>query len=210
MFQGWRIRLREAETALDQGRLEEAGRMLAEGDLQKFLPGRLLSGKVAQRLAERARQRMLQGDFAAGWRDLQHSRQVGGESQDFLVARQELTELVLGEAEGHLRAGDAARALGVLAELDRDEPQCESWRLLRDVCRHVESARNLCRRGKFLEADAQLQAAAALRPDLPVLSARRAEYRQLHDRSRDIYQRLHQALAAASWSEALAAADRLL
>jgi hypothetical protein len=169
-----------------------------------------LSDKVASRLAERARQQMLRGNFSAGWRDLEHARLVAGDSREVLTTRQELLELVANEAEGFLRAGDSGRALALLAELDRKEQGGDGWRLLRDVARHLESARNLCRRGKFLEADSQLETAGSLRPDLEVIGARRQEYRELQQRSREIHERLHRALTSHSWTDALAAADRLL
>ena len=42
MFQPWRIKLREAQTALRSGRLDEAGRLLRQSDLHHFQPSEVL------------------------------------------------------------------------------------------------------------------------------------------------------------------------
>ncbi len=47
MFQNWRIKLREAKAAFEHGQLEEANRLLADGQLEQYLPGRRLKAKVA-------------------------------------------------------------------------------------------------------------------------------------------------------------------
>ncbi len=47
MIQAWRRRLKQAEEAYKVGQLDEAGRILREGDLIEYLPGKRLSAKVA-------------------------------------------------------------------------------------------------------------------------------------------------------------------
>ena len=210
MFQGWRLQLREAEEAFEQGRLEESGRLVFKADLQKYLPGRRLADRVANRLADRARRNALNGEFSAGWRDLDHARSIGGDSRRNLETRQELIELVLSEVEGHLCSGDTSRALALVEETERQRVSCDALRIARDVARHLESARNLGLRGKFRDADAQLETALSLRPDLDLIHQRRAQCAQLRERSHEVQQRLHRALAENCWSDALAEADRLL
>ena len=119
MFQGWRIRLREAEDALGQGRLEEAGRILAADQLRQFLPAQRLSAKVAARMAERARQRVLCGETSAGWRDLEAACRLAGETDELLAVRRELLELCLDDVERWLEAAEPAGALQRIAQLER-------------------------------------------------------------------------------------------
>src|SRR5260221_522398 len=46
MFQPWRFKLKEAEVALEQGRLEDAARLLKEGDLPTYLPAQQLLAPI--------------------------------------------------------------------------------------------------------------------------------------------------------------------
>ena len=74
MFPTWRLRLREARVACQNGRYDEAGAMLADEKLREFLPAKQLAHDVADKMLERAGNRFALGDSAAGWKDLQRSR----------------------------------------------------------------------------------------------------------------------------------------
>jgi hypothetical protein len=210
MFQSWRMKLREAEAALKLGRLDEAGRLLSEGNLREFLPGQQLAAKVAIGMTQRALQQAESGNAAAAWRDLETAKSLGGETEDVRAARQQLVDRTLAEAENYLEADDPANALSRLEQLENRGVVGESLSTLKQIARRMESARNLCRRGKFAEADAQLAAAAALRPDLPVIQQRRDECQEKLRRGRELTEQLHRAMGAAQWSKALALADQLL
>ena len=54
MFAPWRFKLREAQVALEQGRLEEASRIAAEPQLKQYLPVQQLLGQIAEQRARRA------------------------------------------------------------------------------------------------------------------------------------------------------------
>jgi hypothetical protein len=194
MFQGWRLKLREAEDAFRQGRLEEAGQLLSVGDLRQFLPAQQLIAKVAARLAQRARDRAVRGETSAGWRDLETARALAGNTDELQAASQELLVLTLREAEGYLEAANPAGALTRLDSLERRKMEEGPLRILREVARRMESARNLSRRGKFTEAEAQLAAAAALRPDLPVIERQLRSCREKRDHSRQLSEQLHIAM----------------
>ena len=149
MFQGWRLKLREAEEAADQGQLDEACQLLVQSDLRQYLPGKRLSTRVAGELAKRARRRVIQGDMSAGWRDLQAAQSLAGDIGAVLAARQEIIALGLGEAESHVENGDPARAIALLETLERLNVHDEPLRWLKEVARRLESARHLALRGKF-------------------------------------------------------------
>ena len=74
MFQPWRFKLKEAEVALEQGRLEDAARMLKEGDLPTYLPAQQLLAQVAVKMGARAVLRARGGELEGAWRDLDAAR----------------------------------------------------------------------------------------------------------------------------------------
>lgn len=210
MFQGWRIKIREAEEAYRAGRLDEAGRLLADGDLREFLPGRRLSEKVAHGIAERGRSRLLSGDTSAGWHDLESARTLGGETEALRSVRQEMVELVFEEVASSLTCGDCTGAIARIEKLERRQVTGEPFRKLKEVARRMESARNLAHRGRFAEAEAQLDMASTLAPELPVLTQWKEGIRDKQARARELTEQLHRALVADDWSRALTLADSLL
>lgn len=210
MFQGWRIKIREAEEAYRAGRLDDAGRLLAQGDLRDFLPGRRLSEKVAHGIAERARSRLLDGDTSAGWRDLESARNLGGETEALLSVRQEMVELALDEVITSLKSGDCAGAIGRIEKLERRHVSGEAFRKLREVARRMESARNLAHRGRYAEAESQLDLAATLRPDLTVLAQWKEGLGEKQSRARELTEQLHRALVSEDWSSVLTLADSMI
>ncbi len=210
MFQSWRLKLREAEAALKLGRLDEAGRLLCAGNLREFLPGQQLAAKVVTGMTQRALKQAESGDAAAAWRDLETAKSVGGETEDLRTARKQLIERTLAEVENCLEADDPANAISRLEQLEHRGIASESLTTLKQIARRMESARNLCRRGKFAEADAQLAAAAALRPEMPAIGQRRDECQEKLRQGRELTEQLHQAMSAAEWSKALSLADQLL
>src|SRR3954453_7892604 len=78
MFPPWRFKLREAQVALEQGRLNEAAQIAAQPQLAGYLPVQTLLLQIGERLARRALERAAAGDFAAGWRDLDEARRLAG------------------------------------------------------------------------------------------------------------------------------------
>ena len=210
MFQSWRLKLREAEEALRAGRLDDARKVLSSADLQQYLPGQRLTEKLVQGFVERALRKGLAGDPLSGWSDLEAVRSLAGESDAFLGAREELFSHFLADIESRLVADDAAGALAQLDRLERRQVSAKSLKILRDVARRLESARHLSRRGKFVEADEQLQSAFALRPDFSFIENRRSALREKLETNRKLSEDLHRAMAAPDWSRAVTLADELL
>jgi tetratricopeptide (TPR) repeat protein len=210
MFQGWRFKLREAEEAADQGQLDEAFRMLTEGDLRQYLPGNRLSVTVAGRLAQRARRRVIQGDFAPGWRDWRNARTLAGDIEPVLEAKQEIVELGLGEAQSQLEHGHPSHAVRLLEDMERHQLDDEPLRRLKEVAQRLEAARQLGKRGHFAQAESQVRRALAIRPQLADLNRVAAEYRARVEPFRQISQAMHGALARQQWTEAVRLADQAL
>lgn len=210
MFQSWRMQLREAEEAFREGRLDEAERLLEQGQLQRYLPGKRLSVKVAEQIAHRARQRMLNGESSAGWRDLDVACSLSGGASDVLSVREEIVGCMLREAESMIAAGEPENAVSRLESLEKRGVGNQQVRTLKEVAGRLQSARKLCIRGKFADAESQLASAAALRPDLESVGEQLEACRNNQQRSRELAEQLHQALSAENWSETLALADQVL
>lgn len=210
MFQGWRFRLREAEQAYREGRLEQAERILREHSLSEYLPGKRLSQKVAHTVAERAIARASGGDLAAAWRDLELVKRLVGESASFTQARRDLVDRVCRRAEQSIVAGEPAKAIEPLETLEKYGAQHDAVRRLREVARRCESARNLGLRGKYHEAEAQLSAAAALCPDLTAIAEQQQFCRERAAESRRLTTALHESVTNRDWTAVLSLADQLL
>jgi hypothetical protein len=210
MFQSWRLQLREAEEAFEQGRLDEASRIVAQNRLDQYLPGARLANRVAERLAERAKRYLAGGETSAGWRDLQSAENLVGQTDHLLSVRQSLIKRGFAEAENCLEADDPAGALSRVEWLQRRGVSGDQVRTLEQVARRMDSARNLARHGRFSEAESQLDSAMALRPDLGFIAERRNVCRQGRIRSRELTEQLHRAMLIDDWSKALALADELL
>jgi len=210
MFQSWRFQLREAEEALQHGQLDEARQLLLRGELQRYLPGKRLSSRVAGGLADRACQRALRGDMSAAWRDLDAARSLVGVTAPLIAARQEIIAVAMADAESHLGARDASQAIAILEKLERHDVRDEPVRVLKQVARHLVSARHLARRGKFAEAESQVQAATSLKPDLAIMADLQRAYQQQLESHRHATEALHAAMASNDWTVAVGLADRIL
>jgi hypothetical protein len=210
MFQSWRFKLREAEQALRDGRLDDAGAILQDSELGEYLPGKRLSAQVAGRITERACRRIRDGESSAGWRDLEFAHALAGDSDQWLNARQQIIDLAVQDAEHLLAAGETAQAIQRLESLEKRQVRAEPLRRLLEIARRLESARNLSRRGKFAEAELQLATAESLRPAWPLIGKLRDTCQRQLEQARTLTERLHAAVTSGEWTAVLSLADQLL
>ena len=210
MFQPWRFKLKEAETAAEQGRLADAAKILTTGDMPTYLPAQQLLADVAGKMAQRAAATAEGGDFEVAWKELAEAKRLAGQTATFALAQQKVAEAALGQVVLLLKAGDYEGSLVYLDRLSRRDLPAASTARMREVIRRLDSARKLSSRGKFGEADEQLSAALALRGDLEFIETQREQVRFRGERSRQLHEALHRALAAPDYSEALKLADQLL
>jgi len=210
MFPPWRFKLREAQVAWEQGRLEEAAELLGQPQLKSYLPVQQLGGQVSEQLARRALERAASGDFAGAWRDLDQARQLAGETANWQRLSQAVAEVALGDVVQHLAASDFPGAQSRLDILDKRQTPGVALTTLREVAKRLESARKLSQRGKFSEAEDQLAAAAALRPDLALIEEKRRACRERAERARVLNEQLHAAVAVEDWTKVAAIANELL
>ena len=210
MFQPWRFKLKEAETAAEQGRLDDAAKLLTAGDMPQYLPAQQLLSDVAAKMAARAAAIAKAGDLESAWKDLAEAKRLGGQSAAIITSQQQVAEAALAQVVVLLKAGDYEGALVYLDRLSRRDLPTASTSRMREVIRRLDSSRKLASRGKFAEADEQLTAAIALRGDFEFLETQREQVRFRGERSRLLSEALHRALAVPDYSEALKLADQLL
>jgi hypothetical protein len=210
MFPPWRFKLKEAQVAFEQGRLEDAGRLASDPHLKQYLPVQQLLAQIAEQTARRGLERAASGDLSAGWRDLDAARQLMGESADWQRLQQAVSEVAVGDIINHLQAGDFLGASARIGALERRDIPGAPIKTLSEVARKLESARKLAQRGRFAEAEEQLAAAAALQPDLTLIEDQRKLCHERAERSRDLQQQLHAALAASDWNTVLSRANELI
>lgn len=210
MFAAWRFKLKEAETALQQGRLEHSAAILQQDDLLSYLPIQQLLAQTAVAAGRRAVQRAELGEFDAAWRDLELAKQWAGETNEYFAVQRAVVEAALGDVVKSLAADDAAGAQQRLDALGRRQVKIVALDSLREVARRLQSAAKLRERAQFPEAIEQLQAAVALRPDLPQLEELLKKTREAAEQARVAQEQLHVALTAQDWTNTLALAEQLL
>lgn len=211
MFQPWRLKIKEAETALHDGRLEEAGRMLRQSDVCEFLPAKKLMRRLAGQMAHRGKRRMAEGQSSAGWHDLEAAESLGADAKLVAQVRNDYISRRLREVENYLRAGETSTAIGRLDELVRRGAATEEVRLWKQTAARIHAADRLCRQGLFVQAEAELASAALLRPGLSgFLESGRKACRVKAVQVREHVGQLHAALLASDWTKALAEAESLI
>ncbi|MDA1055436.1 MAG: FHA domain-containing protein [Planctomycetota bacterium] len=210
MFQTWRLKLREAEEAYKAGDLAKACRMLIDESLTQFLPGRKLATKVTTRKAERAISCINCSDLESAWGEIDEAILLSGETTAVLQARQKIVEAAIRNVGVMLRTGDATAALTAIESLENRKVAAAPLVTLKQVAQRIHSAANLVTRGKFAEAESQLEIAMRLRPDFAELEQGRLDCRERAKKFGSLTEQLHQAMATASWSEVVPLADQLL
>ncbi|MGD9648909.1 MAG: FHA domain-containing protein, partial [Pirellulales bacterium] len=210
MFQPWRLKLREAQVALNDGRLDEASRILADGQLREFLPAKKLIARLASRFVRRGRDRLEQGESSAGWEDLAAASKLGVDGRTLRDVTEAAAGRSLEEIVERLNAGDVAGARESLAKFAKRDRANPCARQLERVVHCLDAANQAVRRGRFSEASSQLSAAYAMRPDLRLLERRQADVSLKADRYRELTLAMHEALRGELWSQVLDFADQLL
>ena len=210
MFQTWRLKLREAEEAYKAGDLAKVCQMLIDDRLMQFLPGRKLAAKVTDRMAERAMSCLRCGDSDSAWGELDKAISLSGETTAVLQAKHKLVEAALRDISAMLRTGNAKSALAAIESLEKRKVAAAQLAGLKQVAQRIHSAANLVTRGKFAEAELQLEIAMRLRPDFAEFEQGRLDCRERAKKFGNLTEQLHQAMAAARWSEVVPIADQLL
>jgi hypothetical protein len=140
MFPTWRLRLREARLAWQNGRYDEASELLSAESLRDFLPAKKLAQHVAEKFMERAAERFAFGDTAAGWCDLATANRLGGESGAIAELRRRYADEIVDEVCRYIAAGEVAAALDQLEKLKKRGLADERVRIARRIAQLMQQA----------------------------------------------------------------------
>lgn len=210
MVGSWRVQLCAARALYEQGRLDEARRMLMAPPLCEFRPAQELLARVAEAMARRARERLAGGRTIAGAQDLAAAASAGASEGSLQAARHALVERLSAEARSLLEAGDPQAALERLEALNRYGSLDHASRKLWLAAHHWQAAEAARREGRVSEAIARFEKAAALHPQCEALRAAAAACRQAGAQLQTQLERLHGALVREAFQEAFAAAQVIL
>jgi len=210
MFQPWRIKLREAEVAFRNGRIEEAGELLRKHNLGEFRPGKRLRAAIAKQMAAKAKLSAGQGDTTAGWRNLQGAADFDQHHPEVDRLRDEFSNHAVEKATQEIEAGDAAEACARLDRLLARNPNCERAERLRRIAARMARVDDLEAHGKFAEAIAELAKVETMCPQLQRLADRRKQCSLNADKCRELEAALYGAVEQGEWQDTLAVADEIL
>lgn len=216
MFPAWRLQLRSARRAVADGRWDEAAELLTSDELREFLPAKQLSQDLAGRLVDRARTRMAGGQSQAGWRDLNQAARLGAAEAEIAELRRGQSSDRLTRAIELLASGDPGAAKQELERMHERNLGGNDRRTWQMIAQHIDNADQRAVKGELAVAVESLERAKRLVPaetGAAVISQLQQRIEQLRadvPRMLELDARLHRAVAAADWTEALAAADAVL
>jgi hypothetical protein len=221
MFPSWRLRLREAHVAWQNGRYDEAAALVQGEALRDYLPAKRLAQDVAGKMIERAGERLAHGDSTAGWQDLLKADRLGGHGEAIAGLRRHYADQVLDEVRRYLAGGQAAAALDQLEKLRTRGMADERVRLLHQISRLMHESDQAAAHGHLAEASEAVARAAKLAAPQAgsdgtmneIAGRLQQESERLaaqDDQCRRLSAEMHEALASENWGAVLAAADALL
>jgi hypothetical protein len=205
------LTLRQAEEALNKGRLEEAQRLLSQPAARGHKRSWKLLQQVACGFVERGERRLRHDDAEAAWLDLLQAEQMGGTEVAADRLRQALVRLGLTQVRALLEAGDPNRAVETIAQLGERSVRQPELKVLEDAARGWLLARELASRGEFGQALGTLEGVHRLLSGaLPALTAFHKELQERQQTFPFLLARLHQATESSRWADVLALTEQVL
>ena len=215
MFPSWRLKIREAQIALKEGRWNEASELLREKSIRDFLPARRLSREVASHLVERAQRRMEQGESSAGWSDLEQATRLVGWDDQMAALRNAQTQKGLQRVKQLIACGETKLASQQIRRLEQRQLGGDERRTWKLIVQQISQAKSLSHQGQMTEAAQILQQVGQLLPDPsdPIaeeLANRQALLEQQAEEVRALSVQLLEAVDSEAWSRVLQTAEALL
>lgn len=200
--------------ALNDGRPEEASRILQHESVRDFLPAKRLSHEVAKHLVDRAQQRMHQGDSMASWNDLQQAARLGGCDQQVAALRQAQTDHGLQRIRSLLVRGETKLAAQQITKLEQRHLGGNERRSWKQIVHLISRSKELSDQGKP-EASDMLERAIHLLPTpqdelADMIATRKSKIEQQQRQLRELSTRLHEVLSTEAWTEVLKTAEAML
>jgi len=209
-FFGW-LALRQVQQALQEGRLEEAQRLLEQPSLHGHRRHGELLRQLAQCYVERGERHLQHDDSAAAWNDLLRAEQLQVAERTAERLRQALTRLGLAEVRALLQAGNPRRASQTIGQLRDNLVRHPELQLLEETTRSWLLAIEFAEHGDFsqaLETVDRMQR-QMLGPTAPLEQMRQG----IVERQRDFAERLgrlHDATDAGRWREVVELSEGIL
>ena len=165
------VRLKAAENALRDGRLDEAHRLATAPDLRDHRRGRAVLADLAERFVERARSHFRADRFSEALMDLDkaeagaagndHATELRQHIQTVMIAHRDherSRQDRLAEARRRIEQGSLIAGRHILGDAAKDD--AEAGYLQREVDRRIEDAQRTADQAEQMIAQGQLRAAA--------------------------------------------------
>jgi tetratricopeptide (TPR) repeat protein len=205
------LTFRQAHEALQNGRLEEAQRLLSLPGAQGHRKLEGLLGQLARAFVERGERHLRRDDAEAAWRDLLQAEQLQTDQKSTDRLRQALTRLGVAEVRALLQAGEPRRAEEALVHFRERAARSPEVQVLGETAKGWLSAKELADQGEFARALETLARVARLLPGPNrVLEQFRSDVGQRQQRYAGLAARLHEAIVAARWQEVIETAEQVL
>jgi len=205
------LTVRQAQDALQAGRLDEAFQLVCQPNVRGHKRSNDLMVQLARALAERGERQLRQDDATAAWNDLLKAEQVGVKENATVRLRQALTGLGIAEVRALLEAGAPNRAVSAIAQLRERQVHPPELKPLEEAAKDWCLARDLAERGEFSQA---LDALERVRRLLTTPLTHLERYQnQLHEHKQTLAQlllNLHEAGRQEHWHEVLQISDQVL
>ena len=105
------LKIKQTETALNDGRLDEAFELLQDNDLRQHRRGQLLLGRLAQALTQRSRQHLENQSFSQAMEDVKKAQQLSGSIAEVADLHRAINEALKNQHHSQRQqAQDIARA----------------------------------------------------------------------------------------------------
>jgi hypothetical protein len=207
---GW-LTIRQAQEALDNGRLEEAHRLLCQPEVQGHKGASPLLRQIAKGLVERGEQHIRHDDPSAAWHDLRLAEKIAGSERGVARLRQALVRLGLAEAGKLLDAGEPARALETIAHLQQGAVRQAEIQLLEELAKGWLLAKELAGRGEFAMAIETIERVRRLVAKSPEAMERfRLELAERRPAFAALLVQLHEAIENKGWRLVVSLSDQIL
>jgi hypothetical protein len=205
------LALRQAQEALDRGRLEDAQRLLGQNCLQGHKRVYELLNRLAKAYVERGERRLKHDNAEAAWQDLFQAEQLKVADSGADRLRQALTRLGVADVRQILLSGDPDRAVEAVSQLRQKLVRQKELDVLDEAARNWLDARELGNRGQFGMALPMLERAGRLMAS-PVerLDQFRRELEDRQNKLAPLLVQLHGAAEDARWREVVEVAEKVL
>jgi hypothetical protein len=207
---GW-LTLRQVQEALNDGRLDEAQRLLEQKSVQGHKRHGELLRRLAHLLVERGERHLRLDDSEAAWQDLLRAEQLQTGDRGAERLRVALTRLGIAQVRGALQAGDPKRAGQIIAQLRDHFVRNAEVQLLEETTKSWLMAQEMAERGEFGPALGAIDRVQRqlLGPPIPLEQFRQA----LSEKQQDFNERLlrlHEAADGGRWREVVEIAEGIL